>query len=222
MAQILKFAGGGSTPSSSWGTFTIDNVTYKMDDDNIQRLYDHAKTLDPDVAYQFDFIINALKSGKNLSYSNNKLYGGVDFETSDRQAKKIKEKPARGFGKGRDALLAISSLDNLSLANEINKRRKTPLKCFVQVNISAEPNKSGVDETKVIPFIKSLSKYENIEVVGLMAIAKLTFDEDLLNSYYQTMKELQEEVKELNRVDSIEKKVRPTGKYVIEWGAILA
>ena len=117
MAQILKFAGGGSTPSSSWGTFTIDNVTYKMDDDNIQRLYDHAKTLDPDVAHQFDFIINTLKSGKNLSYSNNKLYGEVDFETSDRQAKKIKEKPARGFGKGRDARLAISSLDNLSLSN---------------------------------------------------------------------------------------------------------
>lgn len=117
MAQILKFAGGGSTPSSSWGTFTIDNVTYKMDDDNIQRLYDHAKTLDPDVAHQFDFIINTLKSGKNLSYSNNKLYGGVDFETSDRQAKKIKEKPARGFGKGRDARLAISSLNNLSLSN---------------------------------------------------------------------------------------------------------
>ena len=97
-----------------------------------------------------------------------------------------------------DKIDYLHSLDNLSLANEINKRRKTPLKCFVQVNISAEPNKSGVDETKVIPFIKSLSKYENIEVVGLMAIAKLTFDEDLLNSYYQTMKELQEEVKELN------------------------
>ena len=97
-----------------------------------------------------------------------------------------------------DKIDYLHSLDNLSLANEINKRRKTPLKCFVQVNISAEPNKSGVDETKVIPFIKSLSKYENIEVVGLMAIAKLTFEEDLLNSYYQTIKELQEEVKELN------------------------
>lgn len=97
-----------------------------------------------------------------------------------------------------DKIDYLHSLDNLSLANEINKRRKTPLKCFVQVNISAEPNKSGVDETKVIPFIKSLSKYENIEVVGLMAIAKLTFDEDLLNSYYETMKELQEEVRNLN------------------------
>lgn len=97
-----------------------------------------------------------------------------------------------------DKIDYLHSLDNLSLANEINKRRKTPLKCFVQVNISAEPNKSGIDETKVIPFIKSLSKYENIEVVGLMAIAKLTFDEDLLNSYYETMKELQEEVQDLN------------------------
>ena len=97
-----------------------------------------------------------------------------------------------------DKIDYLHSLDNLSLANEINKRRKTPLKCFVQVNISAEPNKSGVDETKVIPFIKSLSKYENIEVVGLMAIAKLTFDEDLLNSYYETMKELQEEIQSLN------------------------
>lgn len=97
-----------------------------------------------------------------------------------------------------DKIDYLHSLDNLSLANEINKRRKTPLKCFVQVNISAEPNKSGIDETKVIPFIKSLSKYENIEVVGLMAIAKLTFDEDLLNSYYETMKELQEDVKALN------------------------
>ena len=97
-----------------------------------------------------------------------------------------------------DKIDYLHSLDSLSLASEISKRRKTPLKCFVQVNISAEPNKSGVDETKVIPFIKSLSKYENIEVVGLMAIAKLTFDEDLLNSYYETMKELQEEVKSLN------------------------
>ena len=97
-----------------------------------------------------------------------------------------------------DKIDYLHSLDNLSLANEINKRRKTPLKCFVQVNISAEANKSGIDETKVVPFIKSLAKYENIEVVGLMAIAKLTFDEDLLNGYYETMKELQEDVKALN------------------------
>lgn len=97
-----------------------------------------------------------------------------------------------------DKIDYLHSLDNLSLANEINKRRATPLKCFVQVNVSADPNKSGIDETKVIPFIKSLSKYENIEVVGLMTIARLTFDEELLESYFETMQSLKEEVQALN------------------------
>ncbi len=97
-----------------------------------------------------------------------------------------------------DKIDYLHSLDNLSLANEINKRRVTPLKCFVQVNISADPNKSGIDETKVIPFIKSLSKYENIEVVGLMTIAKFTFDEELLENYFKTMQSLKEEVQALN------------------------
>lgn len=97
-----------------------------------------------------------------------------------------------------DKIDYLHSLDNLSLANEINKRRTTPLKCFVQVNVSADPNKSGIDETKVISFIKSLSKYENIEVVGLMTIARLTFDEELLESYFETMQELRSEVQALN------------------------
>ncbi len=96
-----------------------------------------------------------------------------------------------------DKIDYLHSLDSLSLASEISKRRKTPLKCFVQVNVSNDPNKSGIDESKVIPFIKSLAKYPNIEVVGLMTITKLTFYEELLDEYFRTMKELQEEVQSL-------------------------
>ena len=96
-----------------------------------------------------------------------------------------------------DKIDYLHSLDSLSLASEISKRRKTPLKCFVQVNVSNDPNKSGIDESKVIPFIKSLAKYPNIDVVGLMTIAKLTFYEDLLDEYFKTMKNLQEEVQAL-------------------------
>lgn len=96
-----------------------------------------------------------------------------------------------------DKIDYLHSLDSLSLASEISKRRKTPLKCFVQVNVSNDPNKSGIDESKVISFIKSLAKYPNIEVVGLMTITKLTFYEELLDEYFRTMKELQEEVQAL-------------------------
>lgn len=177
MAQILKFAGGGSTPSSSWGTFTIDNVLYKMDDDNIQRLYDHAKTLDPDVAYQFDFIINALRSGKNLSYSNNKLYGGVDFETSDRQAKKIKEKPARGFGKGRDARLAISSLDNLSLSNPTPETKNIKLnKRFAEYERDNEGNFIlGENDSK--KWIKGANNQEILDLLDQIETYSLSPEE---------------------------------------------
>lgn len=96
-----------------------------------------------------------------------------------------------------DKIDYLHSLDSLSLASEINKRRKKPLKCFIQVNVSNDPNKSGLDESKVIQFVKSLGKYPNIEVVGLMTICKLTFDDDLLESYFKTMKELQQEVQDL-------------------------
>jgi uncharacterized pyridoxal phosphate-containing UPF0001 family protein len=68
----------------------------------------------------------------------------------------------------------------------------------VYVNIASSPNKAGLDESKVIPFIKSLAKYEKIEVVGLMTTGKNTFDEDLIASYFDAMVELQKEVQALN------------------------
>ena len=99
-----------------------------------------------------------------------------------------------------DAIDYLHSLDSIDLANAINKarRKKEPLKCFVQVNVSGNPNKSGLDESKVIPFIKSLAKFNKIQIVGLMTTGSYTFDDDILVSYYETMCELREEVQALN------------------------
>ena len=99
-----------------------------------------------------------------------------------------------------DEIDYLHSLDSIDLANAINKtrKRKDPLKCFVQVNVSDNNNKSGLDESKVIPFIKSLEKYKKIEVVGLMTVAKYTYDDELLISYYETMRDLQKEIQSLN------------------------
>lgn len=98
-----------------------------------------------------------------------------------------------------DSIDYLHSLDSIDLANAINKTRKKPgkLKCFVQVNLSNNANRTGLTEAKVIPFIKNLAKYEKIEVVGLMTIAEMTFDDDILEGYFKTLKELQEEVQAL-------------------------
>lgn len=99
-----------------------------------------------------------------------------------------------------DSIDFLHSLDSIDLANAINKARKKaePLKCFVQVNLSNNANKTGLNETKVIPFIKSLAKYEKIKVVGLMTIATYTFDDEVLENCFRTLKELQLEVQALN------------------------
>jgi len=92
----------------------------------------------------------------------------------------------------------LHSLDRISLAIELEKRLEKPLDCFIQVNISEEPNKQGIPVNKVKTFVKQLESFSKIRVVGLMCIAKLTFDEDILRKSFQKMKKLQEEVVAMN------------------------
>ncbi len=88
----------------------------------------------------------------------------------------------------------LHSLDRISLAIELDKKLTKPLNCFVQVNISDEVNKQGIPVNKVKSFVKQLEQYKNINVVGLMCINVLTFDEEVLRKSFEKMKKLQEEV----------------------------
>ena len=101
----------------------------------------------------------------------------------------------------RDVVNKISclhSLDHLSLAIELNKKLIEPLDCFIQINISEEPNKSGIPANKLKTFVKQLAQCDKIRIVGLMCIAKLTFDEDILVSEFKKMQELQKTVQDMN------------------------
>jgi len=92
----------------------------------------------------------------------------------------------------------LHSLDRLSLAEEINKRADKTVKCFVQVKIADEENKHGLAEDEVIDFIKQLSTYDKIEVVGLMTMAPDTNDELVIRSCFAGLRRLQKEVQNLS------------------------
>lgn len=92
----------------------------------------------------------------------------------------------------------LHSLDRPSLAAEIEKRANKPVKCFVQVNVAEEESKHGLLVNDVIPFIKSLDKYEKIQVVGLMTMAPHTEDKELIRSVFKRLRLLQQEVKALH------------------------
>ncbi len=92
-----------------------------------------------------------------------------------------------------DQVSMIHSLDRKSLAKEIHKRTDRKVPCFVQVNVSGEESKHGLEPDEVIPFIDTLRNYENIEVTGLMTMAPYIEDQEKLRSIFRNLKTIKEE-----------------------------
>ncbi|WP_071459370.1 YggS family pyridoxal phosphate-dependent enzyme [Bacillus massilinigeriensis] len=97
-----------------------------------------------------------------------------------------------------DKVSYIHSLDRLSLAKEIDKRAGKVIPCLVQVNVSGEESKHGMNPEDVKNFIKDLEHFPNILVDGLMTMAPNSEDENLLRSCFKKLKELRDEISSLN------------------------
>ncbi|MFD1031059.1 YggS family pyridoxal phosphate-dependent enzyme [Metaplanococcus flavidus] len=92
----------------------------------------------------------------------------------------------------------LHSLDRMSLAKEIQKRADHAINCFVQVNVAKEESKSGIMPEETLEFIKSLEKYDKINIIGLMTMAPNVEDEEVLRHVFRGLKSLQTEVAEKN------------------------
>lgn len=91
-----------------------------------------------------------------------------------------------------DRVDMIQSLDRESLADEIDRRaiaagRVMPV--LVQVNIAKEPQKAGIDEESLVPFIQKLSGMRGLRVEGLMAIMPIADDPEAVRPYFRRMRE---------------------------------
>lgn len=89
----------------------------------------------------------------------------------------------------------LHSLDRLSLAEQIQKHRVTPLKCFIEVNISNEESKHGLPVKEVYSFCDKLKNYDKIQVVGLMGMAEYTDDKTVIRQQFQKLVDLKEALK---------------------------
>ncbi|MCK1992556.1 YggS family pyridoxal phosphate-dependent enzyme [Peribacillus muralis] len=90
-----------------------------------------------------------------------------------------------------DKVTYIHSLDRVSLAEEIQKRANEPINCLVQVNVSGEESKHGLDPEAAMSFIKALGDFDKVKVAGLMTMAPLTDDEQVLRQCFRKLKNLQ-------------------------------
>ena len=128
-----------------------------------------------------------------------------------------------------DKAYMIHSLDRISLCEEIQKRAEKidkTVNCLVQVNISKEESKHGLDRELVVDFIKEVSmNYKNIHVKGLMTMAPFIDDEEEIRKVFKSLKDLSLEINNLNipnvEMDTLSMGMSHDYKIAIEEGATI-
>lgn len=66
----------------------------------------------------------------------------------------------------------LHTLDRLSLAKEIQKHANHKIKCLIQMNLTEEPQKSGLYLDNLPQFLLEIKKYDKIELIGFMTMGK--------------------------------------------------
>ena len=93
----------------------------------------------------------------------------------------------------------IHSVDSLQIAIDINKRAESLnkiQKILLQVKTSDEETKSGIsDENEILDIAKYCMEFKNIELTGLMTIAPLTDDRNLIRKSFKYLSNLKANLK---------------------------
>ena len=100
-----------------------------------------------------------------------------------------------------DRVDMIQSVDREALAVEIDKRATAAgrvMPVLVQVNIAREPQKAGIDEDNLLPFIHRLSGMQGLRVEGLMAIMPIADDPEEVRPYFRRMREWFERLRDMD------------------------
>jgi pyridoxal phosphate enzyme (YggS family) len=90
----------------------------------------------------------------------------------------------------------LHSLDSLRLAEALNRMCETEgriLDCLVQVNISHEDTKSGVEPADLMALLAELKSLKSLNIKGLMGIASPTEDEEELRKEFRNLRTLRDE-----------------------------
>jgi len=94
----------------------------------------------------------------------------------------------------------IHSLDRLSLAEAMHKRAKqleTQVKCLIQVNVSGEESKGGVNPGELFDFCQLVhDQYDSLQVVGLMTMAPNMKEKEQLRLVFRGLRVLRDQINE--------------------------
>ena len=92
----------------------------------------------------------------------------------------------------------IHSVDSLELVEEINKRAEKTgkvQKILLEVKTSEEETKSGLEtKNEILSLVKRCSELKNIELKGLMTMAPLTDDANIIRKSFRDLRNLKDQI----------------------------
>jgi pyridoxal phosphate enzyme, YggS family len=95
----------------------------------------------------------------------------------------------------------VHSVDRLELAQELDKRAgqiNRKLNVLIEVNVSGEESKSGIEKTQVLELVRQVAPSPNLAVRGLMTMAPYSDNPENSRPYFKALRNLRDVI---NRAD---------------------
>lgn len=182
LSNIARWQARIGEASAKWGGAEICGVS---------------KTIDPDtinMAWEGGIRILGENRVQELAAKQDRLNPGFEVHLIGRlQTNKVKQAVER--------VAMIQSLDRDALAAEISRRAEAAgrtMPVLVQVNIAREPQKAGVDEAELIPFLRRCAELPGLSVRGLMAIMPIAGDPEDVRPLFRRMREWFDRLREMD------------------------
>ena len=95
----------------------------------------------------------------------------------------------------------IHSLDRDSLLDELNRRLQSDLEVFIQVNLTTDEGRGGVEQKNLLSFADRVVSNPHLKLLGVMAVASLEGEEE---RDFSTVRKLSDQLRQ----------VYPGAKYI--------
>ncbi len=89
-----------------------------------------------------------------------------------------------------DKVVMIHSVESLSLCEEIERqcaKIDKIMDILIEVNVSGEESKSGIEPSEVYDFVKKASQHEHIRIKGLMTMAPFEANDEELHQIFSNL-----------------------------------
>ena len=90
----------------------------------------------------------------------------------------------------------VHSLASVKVARRLNKQRgiKEPLNVLLQVNVSKDPDKAGIEADTANQILEEIQGLENLKLRGLMTITENTEDQSKQRQHFARLSQILEEL----------------------------